>query len=99
VPSQTQAQSYAEGQKELFSLWREQMADSKAERLAMMKHRTEISRAQLMMQGGGMLLSAIGASEDSPEEKKHKRRMAFEPTGREEYASGAGLMYPKGLIA
>ena len=74
-------------------------ADSRAYNQQILESRNKIATQQMWMQGTGMLLSAIGASEDTLEEKKDKRKMAWKPSGKEEYASGAGKIYPGGLLS
>lgn len=74
-------------------------ADSRAYNQQILADRNRIATQQMWMQGTGMLLSAIGASGDTLEEKKDKRKMAWKPSGKEEYASGAGKMYPGGIIS
>ena len=80
-------------------MWQQQINDSRAYNQELTASRNRIAQQQMWMQGTGMLLSAIGASEETLEEKKDKRKMAWKPSGKEEYASGAGPMYPGGLLS
>ena len=73
-------------------------ADSRAYNQQILESRNKIAQQQMWMQGTGMLLSALGA--EKPLEKiKDERKMAWKPSGKEEYASGAGKIYPGGIIS
>ena len=97
--SLTGAQAIAQSNNRIFDLWQQQINDSRAYNQELTASRNRIAQQQMWMQGTGMLLSAIGASEETLEEKKDKRKMAWKPSGKEEYASGAGPMYPGGLLS
>jgi len=93
------AQAIAKQSQDFIALFKTSLDDSRAYNQQILADRNRIAQQQMWMQGTGMLLSAIGASEDTLEEKKDKRKMAWKPSGKEEYASGAGKMYPGGLLA
>ncbi len=83
----------------LYEIMLQGQADTRAFNQQLMESRNKIAQNQMWLQGTGMLLSAIGASEETLEEKKDKRKMAWKPSGKEEYASGAGKIYPGGLLS
>jgi len=93
------AENLAKQSQDILSLFKTSLDDSRAYNQQILADRNKIAQQQMWMQGTGMLLSAIGASGDTLEEKKDKRKMAWKPSGKEEYASGAGKMYPGGLLA
>jgi hypothetical protein len=94
----TGAQAIAQGNKEWLQLYRDQFAATQKYNQQIATDRNKIATQQMWMQGTGMLLSALGA-EEPLEVTKDKRKMAWKPSGKEEYASGAGKMYPGGIIS
>ena len=90
----TSSQMMYQQQKDLMTLWRTQLDDSRAYNQQILADRNKIAKQQMWMQGTGLLLSALGASKDSDAEKARKRSFAWEPSGEEEYASGRGKIYP-----
>ena len=97
--SPTGAAGVAQTTNRMLDLFQQQINDSRAYNQELTANRNRIAQQQMWMQGTGMLLSAIGASEDTLAEKQDKRKMAWKPSGKEEYASGAGKIYPGGLLS
>ena len=92
------AQTMAQQQADMMALWRQGLDDSRAYNQQILADRNKIAQQQMWLQGTGMLLSALGA-EEPLEVTKDKRKMAWKPSGKEEYASGAGKIYPGGIIS
>jgi len=94
----TFAQTMAKQSQDFIALWKTTLDDSREYNKQLLADRNRIATQQMWMQGTGLLLSAIGASEDTDAEKKHKRTMSWKPSGEERYAAGlsgsAGKIYP-----
>ena len=98
LDTSTGSSAMAKQSQDLLSLFKTSLDDSRAYNQQMLADRNKIAQQQMWMQGTGMLLSALGA--EKPLEKiKDERKMAWKPSGKEEYASGAGKIYPGGLLS